>query len=93
MLSYFANRECHKGDFNIPSWKVWNFISILYILLSYSPIAYVTITEILNFNDYGRVLYFLSIEVFAISTFIAILLLVGIFKTCCCIKCCYSDEY
>jgi len=88
MLSFFANKENLSGDFNYRAWQVWNFFALGSILFSYGPVGYGSIMEILNEEYRDSILWYLSIEVFSISTYVAILLLVGMCRKC---VCCFRE--
>lgn len=94
ILSRFAGGKHLNGNFNAQGWKSWNIIALLYIFTSYAAImASCALFFMNNYSNIGSLIYldffnihYLVCEVVFLSTIIAILLLMGVCKTCSCSK-------
>lgn len=61
-------------------WRQWNIVAGIYILSAYAGMMVACALTILNADDYTSIRSYLTYEVAGISTYITILLLVGICK-------------
>lgn len=88
-LSYMANSSKLSGDFDSVTWRTWNAIAFTYIIVSYAPMVASCVLYLIDtIDNFGEIPQYVALEVLILSTFVAILLIVGMMRICpCCNRC------